>query len=404
MARYDLIVVGAGIVGLAAARALALRYSRLRIAVVDKEPCVGQHQTGHNSGVIHSGIYYTPGSLKARLCLEGGQELYTYCAEKGIRAERCGKVIVAATFEELPRLYEIQRRGEANGLQGIELIDSGRLREIEPYCTGVQALWVPSTGIVDYSAVARAFAQDILEQDGVLLLNRRVHAIKRERSMVILQTDGEDLSARFVITCGGLYADKLAKLSGAASYPIIVPFRGDYWILRSERRYLVRNLIYPVSNPALPFLGVHFTRRITDDSVWLGPNAVLAFGREGYGRFTLQPNELREVLISRGFRQFAKKYWWIGLDEMIRDYSKRRFLRSLRRYIPELTLRDLLPGPSGVRAQALSSSGVLVDDFVVHVQDQHVIHIRNAPSPAATSSLAIGRLICETASSTFLLG
>jgi L-2-hydroxyglutarate oxidase LhgO len=268
----------------------------------------------------------------------------------------------------------------------------------------VQALWVPSTGIVDYSAVARAFAQDILEQDGVLLLNRRVHAIKRERSMVILQTDGEDLSARFVITCGGLYADKLAKLSGAASYPIIVPFRGDYWILRSERRYLVRNLIYPVSNPALPFLGVHLTRRITDDSVWLGPNAVLAFGREGYGRFTLQPNELREVLVSRGFRQFARKYWWIGLDEMIRDYSKRRFLRSLRRYIPELTLRDLLPGPSGVRAQALSSSGVLIDDFVVHVQDQHVIHIRNAPSPAATSSLAIGRLICETASSTFLLG
>ncbi|MCL4540784.1 MAG: L-2-hydroxyglutarate oxidase [Chloroflexi bacterium] len=403
MAQYDLVVVGAGIVGLAAARALALRYPRLSIAVVDKETCIGQHQTGHSSGVIHSGIYYTPGSLKARLCVEGGQKLYKYCDEKGIRVERCGKVIVAATLEELPGLYRLQQRGEANGLQGIELIDPSRLREIEPQCTGVQALWIPATGIVDYSAVARAFAEDILKRGGVLLLGRRVRGIRREHAGVILQTDGDDISTRFVITCGGLYADKLARFGGAESYPIVVPFRGDYWLLRPERRYLVRNLIYPVPDPSLPFLGVHFTRRITDGSVWLGPNAVLAFGREGYGRFTVQPDELGEVLGSRGFRRFAKRYWRIGIDEMIRDYSKHRFLESLRCYIPELTLQDLLPGPSGVRAQALDSSGVLIDDFIVHIQDQRVIHIRNAPSPAATSSLAIGRLICETASSTFTL-
>jgi L-2-hydroxyglutarate oxidase LhgO len=401
MSHYDLVVIGAGILGLASARELLRRHPRLRLAVLDKEHRIGQHQTGHNSGVIHSGIYYAPGSFKARLCVQGGRELYAYCAEKGIPTERCGKVIVAADESELPRLDELMRRGQANGVEGLEFISPERLREIEPACVGVRAIWSPNTGIVDYDRVAAAYADDVRAAGGEILPGRLVQAIRRRTSGVLLETPVGDLEARRVVACAGLYADRVARMTGGPPNPRIVPFRGDYWVLRPEQRHLARNLIYPVPDPAFPFLGVHFTRRITDGAVWLGPNAVLAFAREGYRRSDVNLPELAEALSYRGFQRLAAKYWRMGWEEMVRDYSKAAFLRSLQRYVPRLTAADLLPGPSGVRAQALDPDGQLVDDFVVNVQDDQVVHIRNAPSPAATSSLAIGRLVADKADEVF---
>ncbi|MCL4509360.1 MAG: L-2-hydroxyglutarate oxidase [Chloroflexi bacterium] len=404
MPQYDLVIAGAGIMGLASARALLQQFPGLRIAVLDKELAIGQHQTGHNSGVIHSGVYYAPGSLKARLCVQGSQGMYAYCSERGIPTDRCGKVIIAASDDELPRLHELHRRGVANGVAGMELIGPERLREIEPHCIGVQALWIPVTGICDYSAVARAYGEDIEQAGGEILLGRRVRGFAYQPDGVVVLTEGDEIYARYVLTCAGLYADRVARLSGSLPEPRIVPFRGDYWVLRPERRALVRNLIYPVPDPSFPFLGVHFTRRIVDGAVWLGPNAVLAFAREGYGRFDINPEDLRDALGFVGFRRLAYKYWQTGTMELLRDYSKRLFLRSLRRYIPELVLEDLLPGPAGVRAQALNAAGRLVDDFVVDGAGERIIHVRNAPSPAATSSLAIGRLICQRVSEAFHLG
>jgi len=401
VSRYDLVVIGAGILGLASARELLRRHPRLRLAVLDKEHRIGQHQTGHNSGVIHSGIYYAPGSFKARLCVQGGRDLYAYCAEKGIPTERCGKVIVAADESELPRLDELMRRGQANGVAGLEFVGPERLRELEPACVGVRAIWSPNTGIVDYDRVAAAYADDVRAAGGEILPGRRVQAIRRRTSGVLLETPVGDVEARRVVACAGLYADRVARLTGGPPDPRIVPFRGDYWVLRPEQRHLARNLIYPVPDPAFPFLGVHFTRRITDGAVWLGPNAVLAFAREGYRRSDVNLPELAEALSYRGFQKLAAKYWRMGWEEMVRDYSKAAFLRSLQRYVPRLTAADLLPGPSGVRAQALDADGQLVDDFVVNVQDDQVVHIRNAPSPAATSSLAIGRLVADKADEVF---
>jgi L-2-hydroxyglutarate oxidase LhgO len=401
MATYDVVVVGAGIVGLASARELLRRHPELRLAVLDKEPAIGRHQTSHNSGVIHSGIYYAPGSLKARLCVQGARELYAYCAEKGIPTERCGKVIVATDEAELPRLQALYERGQANGVEGLELIGPERLRELEPHCVGVRAIFSPNTGIVDFSQVARAYADDVQAAGGEIRLRHAVLRIHRRADEVTLETSAGDVHGRHLLVCAGLYADRLAALTGAPREPRIVPFRGDYWVLRPPRRYLVRNLIYPVPDPAFPFLGVHFTRRITDGAVWLGPNAVLAFAREGYRRTDLHPRELAEALAYRGFLRLAARYWRTGLEEMLRDYSKRLFLESLQRYVPELVIADLLPGPSGVRAQALDAAGNLVDDFVVNVQEGRIIHVRNAPSPAATSSLAIARLIADQADQAF---
>lgn len=401
MGSYDLAVIGAGIIGLASARELLRRFPRLRVAVLDKETAVGRHQTGHNSGVIHSGVYYAPGSLKARLCVQGARELYAYCAVAGIPTDRCGKVIVATDQDELPRLEELQRRGAANGVAGLEMIGPERLREVEPYCVGVRALLVPGTGIVDYGRVATAFAADVQAAGGQILPGSAVRAIRVRADSVILETTTGDVQARHVVACAGLQADRVARMSGAPAEPRIVPFRGDYWQLRPERRYLARNLIYPVPDPAFPFLGVHFTRRQTDGAVWLGPNAVLAFAREGYGRLDTDLTDLAEVLGYAGFRALAAKFWRTGLAELQRDFSKRAFLHSLQRYVPALSIADLLPGPAGVRAQALDSQGRLVDDFVVNVQAGRIIHVRNAPSPAATSSLAIGSLITDTAAEAF---
>jgi L-2-hydroxyglutarate oxidase LhgO len=398
---YDVVVIGAGILGLAVSRELLSRYPRLRLAVLDKEPSVGQHQTGHNSGVLHSGIYYAPGSLKARLCVEGQRELYAYCEQKGIPTDRCGKVIVASNESELPRLENLLERGKANGVEGLEMIGPERLREIEPHCVGVKALFSPNTGIVDFSRVTRAYAADVTECGGDVLPGYAVERISDRPGRVVLHTTAGEVEAQHVVACAGLHADRVAQLTGGPRDPRIVPFRGDYWVLRPDRRHLARNLIYPVPDPSFPFLGVHFTRRLDDGSVWLGPNAVLAFAREGYRRLDVRPRDLAEALAYRGFQRLAAKFWQTGMQEMVRDFSKEAFLKSLQVYVPELTLADLLPGPSGVRAQALGPDGSLVDDFVFNTQGKRIVHVRNAPSPGATSSLAIGRMIADTASQAF---
>jgi L-2-hydroxyglutarate oxidase len=400
---YDVVVVGAGIVGLAGARELLRRRPGLRLAVLDKEHRIGVHQTGHNSGVIHSGIYYAPGSLKARLCVEGSRELYAYCEEHGIPTEQCGKVIVATDASELGRLHSLYERGRANGVGGLELIGPERLRELEPHCAGIRALWSPVTGIVDFALVVRSYALDVRAAGGEVHTGRALLGLRQLPDRVVLETPAGELEARRVITCAGLQSDRVAALTGGSSEPRITPFRGDYWQLRPEARQLCRNLIYPVPDPAFPFLGVHATRRIGTGEVWLGPNAVLAFSREGYGRFDLRPRDLGEVLLDRGFRRLARRYWRMGAVEMWRDYSRRAFWRSVQRYLPDVELGDMVPGPSGVRAQALSSSGALVDDFVVDGASDRVLHVRNAPSPAATSSLAIARLLADTAQQTLAI-
>ena len=398
---YDLAIIGGGIIGLATAMEILARRPELRLAVLEKEGAIGRHQTGHNSGVLHAGIYYAPGSLKARLCVAGKARLQRFCAEHGITYDLCGKVIVATDEEELPRLQGLYERGLANGVPGLEIIGPERLRELEPHCAGLRALYSPQTGIVDYDVVARKYAEIVAARGGAILTGHEVTGIGRADGRSTLATPAGPVAARYVISCAGLYADRVARLSGAPATPQIVPFRGDYYVLRPERSALVNGMIYPVPDPRFPFLGVHFTRRINGD-IWLGPNAVLAFAREGYGRADFNPRDLAETLAYSGFRQLAAKFWRTGLDEMYRDYSKAAFLKSLQRYMPSLTAADMVPGPSGVRAQALAPDGALVDDFVVNHEGE-TLHVRNAPSPAATSSLAIADLIVDTAQEAFAL-
>lgn len=395
----DVTIVGAGIVGLAVGRALLSRWPELKLAIVDKEEQIASHQSGHNSGVIHTGIYYAPGSLKARLCVAGSRSLLRYCDARGIPYALSGKVIVATDEAELPRLDDLRRRGLANGVEGLEEIGPERLKEIEPHATGVRALYSPRTGIIDYVQVARSYAADVLAAGGEIRTGHQVTGIHRSGRNVVLETPAGLVESRYLITCAGLYSDKLATMTGAAAEPKIVPFRGDYWVLKPEKVGMIRSMIYPVPDPAFPFLGVHFTRRV-EGGVWLGPNAVLAFAREGYGRFTVRPRELAETLSYRGFRSLAGKYLKTGLGEMYRDFNKRAFVSTLRRYVPDLADDDVLPGPSGVRAQALSADGALVDDFVFS-HGENVLHVRNAPSPAATSSLAIADMIADEAAKSF---
>lgn len=400
--RFDIAIVGAGIVGLATARELLTRRPGLRVGVLDKEPAIAQHQTGHNSGVIHAGVYYAPGSLKARACVAGKAKLIRFCEEHRIPYELCGKVIVATEESELPRLHELYKRGQANGVPGLELIGPRRLRELEPHVEGIQALYSPTTGIVDFGRVAHAYADEVQARGGTILAGHEVTAITQRDGLRQLVTPVGTIEARVVITCAGVYADRVARLTGAPESPKIVPFRGDYYVLRPERAGMVRSLIYPVPDPRFPFLGVHFTRRI-DGSVWLGPNAVLAFSREGYRFRDVNFRDLKETLSFPGFRKLARRYWRTGGAEMYRDLSKRSFLKELQRYMPDLRPDDLLPGPSGVRAQALAPDGSLVDDFVVDRQEG-ALHVRNAPSPAATSSLAIAELIADAVEETTDLG
>jgi L-2-hydroxyglutarate oxidase LhgO len=391
--RGHVVIVGGGILGLAVGRELLLRQPGTRLIVLEKTSELAGQQTGHNSGVIHSGIYYKPGSLKARLCVAGAAELVSYCEEQEIRFRLCGKMIVAADDEELPRLDELLLRAQSNGVPGVRIVDADELKEREPYCHGVRALWSPSTGIVDYRQVAAAYAREIEAMGGEIRLNANVTGFQRFGRNSVVRAGNSDFKAPAVSTCAGVYADRVAALSGAAASPVIVPFRGDYFILRPDRRYLVNSNIYPVPDPRFPFLGVHFTPRVNGE-IWLGPNAVLAFSRTGYQFTSLNFGDLRDTFGSSGFRSFARRNWRTGFSEMERDLRKSRFLKSLQRYIPELTEADLIPGPSGVRAQALTEQGDMVDDFVIDVQPG-VLHLRNAPSPAATSSMQIGRYVAD---------
>jgi (S)-2-hydroxyglutarate dehydrogenase len=393
--RFDLVIVGGGIIGLAAAREILMRRPETLLAVVDKEPTIGKHQTGHNSGVIHSGIYYAPGSLKARLCTAGARLMYEFCESRGVKADPCGKFIVATTEDEVPALDELYRRGTANGVPGLEMVGPAGIREREPHCAGIRAIWSPATGIVDFSEVAEAMADDVTQLGGAILTRRMVTGLTAQAESILVRTGQGELTAGRVLTCAGLQSDRVAGLSGAPDEPRIVPFRGDYWQLRPDRRHLARNLIYPVPDPKFPFLGVHFTRRIGDDAVWLGPNAVLALAREGYHRWDIRPGDLAQTLGYPGFRRMARKYWRTGLAEVYCDFSKRAFVAACQRFVPELEPGDVIPGPSGVRAQSVARDGRLVDDFSFNVQGKRLMHVRNAPSPAATSSLAIGKLIAD---------
>jgi L-2-hydroxyglutarate oxidase LhgO len=399
---YDIAVVGAGIVGLATARALLERAPATRLVVLEKEREIAQHQTGHNSGVIHSGIYYKPGSYKARLCVEGVRLMKAFCEKNNIAVETCGKVIVATSDVEVPRLTTLYERGVANGVPGIALIDRDRLRELEPHARAVAAIHSPQTAIVDYGQVAHAFARDLLAQGAVLERGFPVASITRTGGELRLGAgDGRVVTARHLVNCAGLYCDVLARLAGASSDVQIVPFRGEYYMIRPERHELVRGLIYPVPDPEFPFLGVHFTRTIHGD-VEAGPNAVLAFAREGYRWTNLRPGELAGTLGFAGTWRMASKYWRTGAYEVYRSLSKAAFVRALQRLVPALRAEDIQPGGSGVRAQAVTRDGALVDDFRI-VQSADAIHVLNAPSPGATASLAIGRHIAGLAAEAFQL-
>jgi L-2-hydroxyglutarate oxidase LhgO len=392
-ARFDVVVVGAGIIGLAVARELQARTPGARLAVLDKEPVLGYHQTAHSSGVVHRGVYYAPGSLKAQLCVDGASRLLEYCEVREIPILRCGKVVVATSEEELPRLEELHRRSVANGVPRVELIGPERLRELEPHVAGLSAIHSPETSVVDFSLVARAYGDDVMQAGGALLLGREVLSFSRRGGSTTIATTAGEVEATRVVVCAGVYSDRLAASTGADADPRIVPFRGDYLVLKPERRELVRGLVYPVPDPAFPFLGIHTTVR-PDGAVWLGPNAVLALSREGYRRRDVRLRDVREILRSRGFRRLARRHWRMGAAETVRDLSTKRFVAAARKLLPELEVGDVLPGPSGIRAQALAPDGTLVDDFVFHEADG-VVHVRNAPSPGATSSLAIASVIAD---------
>jgi L-2-hydroxyglutarate oxidase LhgO len=397
--RYDIAIVGGGIVGLATARALLERAPGARLAILEKETRVGQHQTGHNSGVIHSGIYYKPGSHKARLCVEGSRLVREFCDGHGIKYERCGKVIVATTAAELPRLQTLYERGTANGVPGMRVIEPAELRELEPHAVALRAIHSPATGIVDFGQVAETLAAELAGKGVAITTGAEVRRIARHPDGLTLETARGAVGARRMVNCAGLYSDVVARLAGATPDVQIVPFRGEYYMLKPERRSLVRGLIYPVPDPEFPFLGVHFTRTIHGD-VEAGPNAVLAFAREGYRFARVSPGELMGTLTYRGFWSMASKYWRTGAYEVFRSLSKGAFVRALQRLVPDLRPDDIAPGGAGVRAQAVASDGSLIDDFRI-VASGDAIHVLNAPSPAATASLAIGRHIATLAVDAF---
>ena len=396
---FDVAVVGGGIVGLATARALLAGRSDLRLVLLEKEARLATHQTGHNSGVIHSGIYYRPGSLKAQLCIEGARLMKEFCAEHGIRVDPVGKVIVATTEAEVPRLHALHERGTANGVAGLALVDGDRLRAIEPSTQALLAIHSPTTSIVDYGEVAQALARELLAGGAVVRTGARVTSIRRTDEGFHLSTASGPVEARRLVNCAGLYSDVVARMAGAEPGVRIVPFRGEYYVLRPERRHLVRGLIYPVPDPEFPFLGVHFTRTIHGE-VEAGPNAVLAFAREGYTLGTVRPADLGATLGYSGFWHMARKYWRVGAFEMYRSASKAAFVRSLQKLVPDIQAGDLEPGGAGVRAQAVAPDGSLVDDFKISVTPG-AVHVVNAPSPAATASLAIGRYVAGVAAETF---
>jgi L-2-hydroxyglutarate oxidase len=397
--RHDVTIIGGGIVGLAVALDITKRFPRLRLLLLEKEHRVGQHQSSHNSGVIHSGIYYKPGSLKAKLCVEGARAMIEFCRAHGIAYKVCGKVIVATREDEFPGLEELRRRGEANGLTGLQSIGSEELREIEPHARGLRALVVPSTGITDYAAVCAKYAELIQAQGGEIRTSIAVTGLRQLASKIAVETSGPAFSTNYLINCAGLFSDRISRMAGEKPDVMIIPFRGEYYDLIPERSSLVRALIYPVPDPRFPFLGVHFTRRI-NGSVDAGPNAVFAFRREGYRRTDFNLNDMASSFAFPGFWRMAAQHWRSGLDEFRRSFSKAAFVRALQGLIPEVSEKDLVPGSSGVRAQALKRDGSLVDDFQF-VPSRRMLHVLNVPSPAATASIAIGGVIGEMAAHHF---
>jgi (S)-2-hydroxyglutarate dehydrogenase len=393
----DVVVVGAGILGLASARELALRHGGMRIAVLEREGSIAAHQTGRTSGVIHAGIYYRPGSLKARLCVAGARELYEYCEERGIHAERSGKLIVATDETELDPLAELERRGHENEVPGLRRIETAEIREIEPHATGVAALHSPATGVVDFAEVAASFGRDLAASGGSVATGTPVGALEPAGNTISVRHACGATRARAVVTCAGAWSDRLAVACGAPAEPRIVPFRGAYLRLRPERRDLVRANIYPVPDPDLPFLGMHLTRGI-DGDVLLGPSALMVGARDAYRLTRVRPRDLAETLSWPGSWKLAARFRRTAWREARNAASRRSFVEDLRRFVPELRVSDVLPGPAGIRAQALARDGSLVDDFVIH-RTERAVHVRNAPSPAATSSLALARLIADEAES-----
>jgi L-2-hydroxyglutarate oxidase len=392
MNHADLLVVGGGIVGLATAWRFGQRFPGRKVRLLEKEPRIAAHQTGRNSGVIHSGIYYKPGSQKAELCKRGKRELEQFCRDEGVRFETCGKVVVALDESELPALERIAERARANEVAA-ERIGPQRLRELEPHAAGIAALHVPGTGIVDYPGVCAALAARIREQGGEIELDARLFHLERRGRSIVASTPRGEFEGGALVNCAGLQADRIARLDGLDPRARIVPFRGEYWELRPQAQPLCRNLIYPVPDPSFPFLGVHFTRLVAG-GVECGPNAVLAFAREGYTRSTFDWPDLSDALSFPGFWRLARRHWRAGMGELRRSCSKSAFTRALQRLMPELVEQDLLPAPAGVRAQALTPQGTLVDDFWFE-RGERSVHVLNAPSPAATAALAIGSVIVE---------
>lgn len=393
--QYDSIIVGGGIVGLATALQLLEKKPDIKVLLLEKENEVAKHQTGNNSGVIHSGLYYKPGSLKAKNCIHGYHLLVDFCRKQGVPFELCGKVIVATEENELPMLKKLYERGQENGLQNLKLLTPEQIKEYEPYTRGLQGIFVPQTGIVDFRLVARKYADLIQQKQGEIRLGEKVVKIQTNHQQVDVITDKQTYSAKLVINCAGLYSDKVARLTSKNIDVKIVPFRGEYYKLRKEKEYLVRNLIYPVPDPNFPFLGVHFTR-MARGGVEAGPNAVLAFKREGYKKSDINLSELGETLAWPGFQKVAAKYWRTGLGEMYRSFSKAAFTKALQKMLPEVQEDDLVEGGAGVRAQACDRQGGLVDDFMI-IEEAKAVNVCNAPSPAATSSLSIGETVAGLA-------
>ncbi len=397
MQQTDIIIIGGGIVGLATAYQFTLDYPLLKITLLEKEQQLAAHQTGHNSGVLHTGIYYKPGSLKALNCLEGKSRMEDFCSKEEIDFEICGKVIVAISEAELPALETIYQRGRTNGVS-CEMINSEKLHELEPHVAGIKAVHVPEAGIVDYGQVCKRFAKHLQNnEDNQIHCSTKVIGIRHSENIVV-ETEQGEFEGRFLVNCAGLYSDKITAMTQPPESKII-PFRGEYYEVRPEKHHLCRNLIYPVPDPSFPFLGVHFTRMI-NGSLECGPNAVLAFAREGYTRSTINVLELAEVLSYPGFIRLAAKYWRAGAGEMWRSFSKAAFVRALQRLVPEISADDLETAPAGIRAQAVLSNGKLVDDFLIQ-ENKNIINVCNAPSPAATSSLNIGKHIVDIVAERF---
>src|SRR4051794_5429838 len=388
----DLIVIGGGIVGLATAYRFLERFPGKTVTVIEKEATIAKHQTGRNSGVMHTGIYYRPGSLKALNCRAGKKAMEEFCTRENITFDLCGKIIVAVEENELPRMEALLERGPQNGVV-CNRITPEQIRELEPHCVGLAGIHVPEAGVVDYAQVCRRLAEIITAQGSRVVTNARATAIRRDNHVAIVETTAGEFAAQQVVNCAGLYSDRITKLSGAKPSAMVVPFRGEFYALRPEGQYLVKGLIYPVPDPAYPFLGVHFTKRMTG-MIECGPNAVLAFAREGYTNTTVNFRDLGETLTYPGFWRLATKYWRIGLNEMHRSFSKPAFVRALQRLVPEIKSEYLDWAPAGVRAQTVSPDGKMVDDFVIEETDR-VVNVENAPSPAATASLNIGRLVVD---------